>query len=448
LGATSLRAVLLGLGLTAIVASSVACSSAAPSPAPSPTGTGGSSGSGGARAGAGGSTISTGGNGMGGGAGGSGNTGRNLGSGGTAGGSGGMSSPDAPAGSGGGSGDAATGDRDSNATGTDVPSATAMPGPNANVAAFAGTHVYFLGTTNNKRTIDANVTFPAMPLTYQRITLTLALRCPPVGGCDFWDRRGFLGLVRRDGDKETVTEISRFMTPYRLPGRWTLDVTSLRPLLSGAVTLRVFIDTWVGPGHAQGAGWLVDATFDFQGGVPAREPIAVIPLWDETQVEYGDPAKPLAMFAPTRTIPLPAGTTSYEIRSFITGHGQGNTENCAEFCPKTHGFKVGDMTFQRRVWRDDCLTTAVPNQAGTWQYPRAGWCPGATVLPWVENVTPAVTAGAASVAITYGISAYENRCRPDATPCRDCTLGAMCTFDGGGHTPPIYMMSAALIAYR
>ncbi|HEY0707315.1 MAG TPA: hypothetical protein VGG33_10975, partial [Polyangia bacterium] len=81
-------------------------------------------------------------------------------------------------------------------------------------------------------------------------------------------------------------------------------------------------------------------------------------------------------------------------------------------------------------------------------YPRAGWCPGATVLPWVQNVSAAIPVGTTSVPITYGISAYENRCRPDATPCRDCTLGAMCTFDGGGHTPPIYMVSAALIAYR
>ncbi|HEY0708562.1 MAG TPA: peptide-N-glycosidase F-related protein, partial [Polyangia bacterium] len=328
-------------------------------------GSGGASGSGGSRAGSGGSNATGGVSGQGGNAGQpgqGGNAGQSSGgNGGTTTGGAGGGSPDAATGTGGSNADAAP-ERDA---GGDVAAPVAgAPGPNATVAAFAGTHVYFLGTNNNKRTIDANVTFPEMPLTYQRINLTLALRCPPMGGCDFWDRRGFLGLVRRDGEKETVTEISRFMTPYRLPGRWTMDVTALRPMLSGAVTLRVFIDTWVGPGHAQGAGWLVDATFEFQGGVPARLPIAVIPLWDETQVDYGDPAKPLAVFAPTRTVTLPAGASSYEIRSFITGHGQGNTENCAEFCPKNHGFKVGDMTFQRQVWRDDCATTAVPNQAG------------------------------------------------------------------------------------
>jgi hypothetical protein len=322
----------------------------------------------------------------------------------------------------------------------------ATPGPNAVVTGFAGTHVYFLGKDDNKRTNDANVTFPEMPSLYERITLTLALRCPPVGGCDGWDRRAFLGVVRRDGDKTSVTEIARFVTPYRLGARWTLDVTSLRPLLSGAVTLRVVIDTWVGPGNPAGAGWLVDASFDFKGGVPARTPIAVIPVWDVTQVDVGDPAKPSNMFAPPRNVTLPAGATSYEIRSFITGHGQGNAENCAEFCTKSHGFKVGDKMFQRQVWRDDCATTAVPNQAGTWQFSRAGWCPGATVVPWVENVTAAIAN--AQTTILYGISAYDNGCRPDALTCGGCTLGTTCAFDDGAHTPPLYIMSAVLIAYR
>ena len=38
---------------------------------------------------------------------------------------------------------------------------------------------------------------------------------------------------------------------------WDLDVTDLRPLLTGDVTMRAFIDTWVGPGSQYGAGWLL-----------------------------------------------------------------------------------------------------------------------------------------------------------------------------------------------
>jgi Peptide-N-glycosidase F, C terminal/Peptide-N-glycosidase F, N terminal len=246
---------------------------------------------------------------------------------------------------------------------------------------------------------------------------------------------------------ESVTELARFITPYRVGMRWSLDVTGLRPLLSGPVTLRVFIDTWVGPGNAQGAGWLVDAAFDFRAGVPAKEPLAVVRLWDEVAVGYGDPAKPISGSAPTRMVSLPVGTTSVELRSFITGHGQGNAENCAEFCQKTHGFKVGEKTFERLVWRADCATTAAPGQAGTFQYPRAGWCPGAGVLPWTEDVTAAVPSSG-ETAVSYAITAYENTCRPDAPMCGGCTLGSGCAYNDGSHTAPFFDLSALLIAYR
>src|SRR6185436_4137193 len=80
------------------------------------------------------------------------------------------------------------------------------PGPDKTVMAFSGTPVYFLGSMDNKRTVDAQVEFPEAGLLYKSVTLKLNLRCP-MGGCDFWDRRAFLGVVRKVGDKETVTEI-------------------------------------------------------------------------------------------------------------------------------------------------------------------------------------------------------------------------------------------------
>jgi hypothetical protein len=325
------------------------------------------------------------------------------------------------------------------------------PGPSMVVTAFDGAYVYFAGD-DNKRTIDATATFPLLPLTYETITLNLTLRCPPaaaaaVGGCDFWDRRAFIGLVNGSGDSATVTEIARFMTPYRIGANWTMDVTELRPMLSGLVTLRLFIDTWVGPTSSQGVGWLVDASFDMQGGTPAKEPISVIRLWDETTVDYGDPAKLLGDEVPSRTLTIPSEARSVELRSFITGHGQGNLDNCAEFCAKTHAFTVGGMMFQNSVWRTDCATTAVPGQAGTYQYPRAGWCPGALVAPWTVDVTPAVLGGTETT-ISYAVETYENTCRPDAPMCRGCALGSSCAYDNGAHTAPFLDLSAVLITYR
>ena len=320
------------------------------------------------------------------------------------------------------------------------------PGPDTTVSAFLGTPVYYLGNMDNKRTVDAQVQFPEASLLYKTVTLKLALRCPTAGGCDFWDRRAFLGVVRRVGDKDAVTELMRFMTPYRVGASWTADVTALRPLLSGPVTLRVFIDTWVGPGHAQGSGWLVDASFALVGGTPARLPIAVIPLWDETRFDYGDPTKPVAAAVATRSISLPAGAGPVELRSFITGHGQGNLDNCAEFCQRTHAFTVGGARIERRVWRADCATTGVPGQFGNSKGSRAGWCPGADVLPWVADVSAMAQPGA-PISVSYEVQPYDNSCRPDSPMCGGCALGTGCPYDNGNHTAPFYVLSAALIVY-
>jgi hypothetical protein len=206
----------------------------------------------------------------------------------------------------------------------------------------------------------------------------------------------------------------------------------------------VFIDTWVGPGHPQGAGWLVDASFSMKGGRPARLPIAVIPLWDQLKVDYGDPLKPVAAAVPDRTVTLPAGATAVEIRSFVTGHGQGNLDNCAEFCTRTHTFNVGGMDVSRAIWRNDCAQTAVPGQRGNFRPGRAGWCPGADVLPWVADVTPAA---AGTLTVSYGVTPYENSCRPDAPTCAGCALRTTCAFDNGAHTAPLYVLSAALVVY-
>jgi hypothetical protein len=35
----------------------------------------------------------------------------------------------------------------------------------------------------------------------------------------------------------------------------------------------------------------------------------------------------------------------------------------------------------------------VPNQYGTWQLSRGGWCPGQDVRPWVADITDQVTPG-------------------------------------------------------
>ena len=320
------------------------------------------------------------------------------------------------------------------------------PGVDTVVAPFADTHVYFTGS-DNQRVVDADATFPSEGA-YAQIVLHLSLGCPQ-GGCDAWDRFATLGVVTAKGatpDEDEVVEIARYITPYAVSASWDLDVTDLRPLLSGAITLRTFIDTWVGPGSPYGAGWLVTASFEMKGGIPAKLPVAVVPVWRRSYAVYGDPAQPIAASIPPAEVALPPAT-SYALRTFVTGHGQGNAANCAEFCQRTHTLTVGSTPFPQDIWRNDCAITGAPGQQGTWQYARAGWCPGADVRPWTVDIT-SEAAGASSLTVGYDVAAYENTCRPDATVCQGCTLGTGCDYDGGAHTEPNYQLSTLLIAYE
>jgi hypothetical protein len=250
----------------------------------------------------------------------------------------------------------------------------------------------------------------------------------------------------QNGAPDTVIEMMRFITPFGVGAKWDLDVTDLRPLLTGGVTVRGFIDTWVGPGSPYGGGWLLSASFDMKGGVPSPLPIAVVPVWSLRSTVYGDPTKPISSAVPPTTVMLP-NASSYSLRSFITGHGQGNALNCAEFCARTHTITAGNTPHAQKIWRTDCATTAAPNQQGTYQYSRGGWCPGADVKPWTLDVTADVSGGTMAT-FAYDVQAYDNTCRPDAMPCTGCTLGTSCAYDGGAHTEPNYQVSTVLIAYR
>ncbi|MEZ4312904.1 MAG: PNGase F N-terminal domain-containing protein [Polyangiaceae bacterium] len=183
------------------------------------------------------------------------------------------------------------------------------PGPDTVVTPFDKTHIYFTGD-DNKRVVDLPGTFPAEGA-YSQIILHLSLDCPQ-GGCDSWDRFATLGVVVEKGATEgedKVIEVARYITPYKVKGTWDIDVTHLRPLLSGDVMMRTFIDTWVGPGSVYGAGWLVTASFEMKGGVPDKLPVAVVPVWNRRYVPYGDPLKPIADNIPDQDIALPEGSS-------------------------------------------------------------------------------------------------------------------------------------------
>ncbi len=306
------------------------------------------------------------------------------------------------------------------------PTETERPeGASQTVTVFDDAYVYF--GAENYRQIDVTVDLPDSSATYSAITGHFKLSCPESGLCDHWDRYGNLGVVLDAGtDTEQFIEIDRFITAYRVGFSWDADLTAMRPLLTDTVTFRVFIDTWVGPGHTDGEGWSFDADLEFVGGPPpSPEPIAVVPVWGHLAWSAGLADNPVDAQVVPQSVEVPAAS-SYVFRSFISGHGWNNPENCAEFCPKEHLYTVGGVEFGREVWRDDCIETVTDGaQLGTWTYDRAGWCPGAQVFPWDTDVSASVAAGA--VDVSYRLEDF--------------------TWSGSGDQP-YYYMSGVLIAYE
>ncbi len=329
------------------------------------------------------------------------------------------------------------------------PDAQPRLGEDQRVEVFAGEHVYWSGWDEgqNRREVDVEVTLPGAEESYASIELDFALRCPNRTRCDWWDRLGSFGLVERAGEEdERYVELSRFITPYRIGASWRIDLTDLRPLIQGDVTFRVFIDTWVGPGHQNGDGWLVDASLDYTGGVPERPVVDVSPVLPMTRVNVGDPASSIDEQLGELEGTVAAGASRSALRVFITGHGQGNLDNCAEFCPQFHIFEVDGVEHRDLVWRTDCDSSVPQNQLGNVTSPRAGWCPGGEAHDWTIDLGAA--GGDRDLGITYTTSPYENTCRPEADTCEGCAFDQGCAWNDSNHTQPNYQISALLISYE
>ena len=291
-----------------------------------------------------------------------------------------------------------------------------------------------------------NFTLPDTNTHYKQILMYYTIGCPS-SGCDPWDRLGWIKLYV---DSSTNYEIARIITPYNIvggsyPGQcvFIADVTDFMPLLHDQVHLGSYIESWIGGVR----GWLVTVKFAYIEGEIAQKPFKVINLWQDNHVLYGDSSNAPETHLPERSIFIDPQTTSAKVKVTTTGHGQGNTDNAAEFSFKIHSLIVGSNTFPHALWRGDCSTNPCSPQGGTWQYARAGWCPGASVIPWENDVTASINAGQNNL-LDYNLQQYENFCRPTNPGCIQGTTCADCNFNNNGHTEPHYTIQSQLILYK
>lgn len=201
-------------------------------------------------------------------------------------------------------------------------------------------------------------------------------------------------------------ELGRFITPYGkffAPGwnnTWTFDVTDFAYLLHDSVEIRAHYD-----GYSTGS--LFSLAFDMVEGTPARD-VQKIDVIYAGAYRYGDPNDPIENHLTPKRVAIDSGSSVASLHLVTSGHGFGGTDNAAEFAEKTHNIKVnGAQQFTQHLWRPDCGQNPISPQAGTWFYPRAGWCPGDIVSPFDYDLSSSITPGD-SLEIDYDMQPYTN----------------------------------------
>lgn len=218
---------------------------------------------------------------------------------------------------------------------------------------------------------------------FAQVGLWLELECPESGDCDDWDRAGSISVAQDMSEpaaERRQVELARFVTPYNRGMCQFIDITGYSPVLTGTRAFDSWIDTWVGPGHAQGDGWRTTVKLAFfPGEDPGRE---LINVWGRRSITVGEIEPEASVDSQIEPFPvdIPAGYETVQAHLTTTGHSFGNTFNCAEFCEMFHDLTVGGQTVRWSGWRDDCPANPVSPQNGTWTYPRNGWCPGSVAV--------------------------------------------------------------------
>jgi hypothetical protein len=305
-------------------------------------------------------------------------------------------------------------------------------GQNISIAAFDEVHQRFGG--ENTRDVVDTFNLSSSIEGFSQILMHVDLSCPP-GGCDPWDR--FASVSLKKG--EDWLEIGRYITPYNKACGWAVDVTDYSTLLTGEVILKSFIDTWVDPA------WLVTVTFEYIEGTPTMPLTEVENVWRNYNLVYGDTTQ--ADSFPVASLVVPSQSDSVKLKVVLTGHGQGNTDNAAEFSQKNHEVYVnGEFEYSHYLWRADCNSNTCSPQSGSWQYNRAGWCPGADVNPAYFDLTSLTNAGS-SIELDYQLESYFNTCSPNNPSCTTNGNCPDCQYNYNGHTQPYYAMSSQLISY-
>ena len=301
------------------------------------------------------------------------------------------------------------------------------------IVAFNDVHQAF-GSLGNNRTVIDTIQFPDSNAEFSDIIMNVSLGCP-TGGCDPWDRKAKIEVMHLN----QWFEIGRYVTPYGVECGWQFNVTDYRSILQGEVSLRSYIDTWVQPG------WLVNITFNFISGAPEHPFTSIRNVWNYNYIVYGDTTNPVNI--PSVYEYLPSDVEEVNLKMVTTGHGQGNTDNAAEFSLKIHDIFLNDeLAYMHNFWRGDCEYNECSPQNGTWEYDRAGFCPGDKVIPQYFSLLDFASPGE-TIKLDYILEDYFNYCSPNNPDCVNGSTCTLCAYNNSGHTEPYYYIGSHLVMH-
>lgn len=251
---------------------------------------------------------------------------------------------------------------------------------NGNIFAFVGrdTVVVQLFTFDDIEKRRGIFELPDDNRTWEKILMVRTLKCDEQTTqdkypCGEWDYSTHTFLYIPKEDTVEIFELENYVTPYgkRLDlgdDGWTYiyDVTDYAPLLKGKID--------ISSGNTQE---LLDMKFIFIEGIPPRKILKVENLYPVGDYKYEKLADD-SVLKPIELI-LDKNASDYMFRATISGHGHAGPRNCCEWDSKTHTYYVdGEVFYRWNVWKN-CGDNPIYPQGGTWQFDRAGWCPGTPV---------------------------------------------------------------------
>lgn len=269
---------------------------------------------------------------------------------------------------------------------------------------------------SNIITNEATFNLPSYIGAYDSIYATLSVTCP-TGGCGAWDHTASVEALSHEGN---LFEIIRYITPYATACSHVISVNDYMSLLCGRVTFRLNCTTYDN-------GYLYTLTFTYKSGTPVYKYSQVTQIWRGNYDfgHYGN-LEPVSVYNFT----YPAGVLSSKLKLTSTGHmGPNNTGNAAEFYDATHHIHVNNVdSFAQHNWQvcnpnpDHCSP-----QSGTWQYNRAGWCPGSIAHPFDYDFTQYIASN--NIALQYVFSpGYVDQC---SAYYPGCVTSSSCTCSDG-----------------